>query len=340
MLRTLIIDDSRTFRTSLSDALTQHATVEVVATEFSVERGLKRQCRGDIDLVLLDIQMPGGNGLDYLSAWRKHPIPRPMVIAMSGVFGSDATEVDKALALGAAAFLQKPDGGIESFLLDLDRELARLGVRSSTGPNRRSRARGSGALGRVGELVAIVSSTGGPEALQVFLRGLTEDFRPPVVIVQHLPPKFARTLAPNLTRRCGREVRPAREGQVLQRGDVVIAPGPSHLEIHREGQSLVCRGASGPKEVGCKPSGNRMLRTAAIATGGRMTGITLTGMGSDGADGMSEVARRGGQVIVQDEETSVVWGMPAAVLQTGVKALVLPLERIAATLNRKQGKAA
>jgi len=185
-----------------------------------------------------------------------------------------------------------------------------------------------------------VSSTGGPEALQTILSQLSSDFAPPVAIVQHLPANFAKTLAANLTRRCGRSVTLAEPGQVLRPGVVVLAPGPSHLEVHRDGADLVCRSVPGPKDAGCKPSGNRLLRSVAAATGGNVTAITLTGMGNDGTDGMCEVARRGGRVIVQDEESSVVWGMPSAVLKAGVKALVLPLSRIAATLNRRNGKAA
>ncbi|MBV1860279.1 MAG: response regulator [Nannocystaceae bacterium] len=341
MLRTLIIDGSRLFRAALAEGLAGHELVEVVAAEFSADRGIRRQSQGDIDLVLIDLQVSSGTGADYVTQWQALPTPRPIVIAMSATSKSGDAEVRTALLGGVSAFLAKSEAGIAPLLENLDRELARLGPRPDAAPSpKRTAEVRPESVSTIGEVVAIVSSTGGPEALQTIISGLSPDFAPPIVIVQHLPANFAKSLAANLTRRCGRAVQLADPGHVLQKGAVVLAPGPSHLEVHRDGPNLVCRSVPGPKDVGCKPSGNRLLRSVAVATNGRATAITLTGMGNDGTDGMREVARRGGSVIVQDEETSVVWGMPAAVLKAGVKALVLPLQRIAGTLNRRNGKAA
>jgi two-component system chemotaxis response regulator CheB len=192
----------------------------------------------------------------------------------------------------------------------------------------------------LGQILGVVSSTGGPAALQTVLSGLSPTFTAPIVIVQHLPPGFAKSLASNLTRRTGRTVIVAENGARLESGSTMIAPGDTHLEVHGGTDGLYCKLADGPKENGCRPAGDRMLRSAARATRGRMVGVCLTGMGNDGAAGMLELHRVGGHVIVQDEASSVVWGMPAAVLDAGVPAVVLPLDRIASSLNRKSNRKA
>lgn len=190
------------------------------------------------------------------------------------------------------------------------------------------------------ELVGIVSSTGGPAALHTLLAGLSSDFDVPIVIVQHLPAGFAESMAANLARRTGRDVRIARQGMTLLPGLVVVAPGERHLEVVRIGARLRCALVDGVEENGCRPAGDRMLRTAAEATNGKMVGVCLTGMGRDGAKGMQTLDRFGGHVVVQDEASSVVWGMPSAVLEAGVRASVLPLDRIPGSLGEGARRAA
>lgn len=343
MLKTLIVDDSRVFRSGLSQALEGHPTVRVVASEFSAERGLKRLEEGDIDLVLLDMTMPGLSGLDFLRRMRSMPRPRPAVFVMSASYRGTAPEALEAISLGASAFIPKGSGGPDAFLAAIRDEIARLGLGRRSGaptPAPRQAARASADSIALGEMVGIVSSTGGPAALQVLLGGLAAKFDVPIVIVQHLPPGFAPSMASNLSRRAGRTVKVASHGDLLLPGSITVAPGEKHLEIARDGAGLVCKLVRGPKENGCCPAGDRMIRTAARATGGKMAGVCLTGMGRDGASGLLELSNLGGQVIVQDEPSSIVWGMPSAVLDVGVPAIVLPLEGISASLNRKANRKA
>ena len=343
MLRTLIVDDSRVFRTILAKALEGHPAVKVVASEFSGERGLARLKEGGIDLVLLDMNMPGLSGLDFLKQMRTCPRPRPVVLVLSASYQGTEPEALEALSAGASAFVPKNAAGPAGLMSTLQDELARLGMsqgRPSASRSKRRQPTRSAESIALGEMVGIVSSTGGPAALQVLLGGLDAKFDVPIAIVQHLPSGFAPSMAANLTRRTGREVKIASHGDRLVPGSIFVAPGDKHLEIARDGAGLICKLVRGPKENGCCPAGDRMIRTAARATGGRMAGVCLTGMGCDGASGLLELSQLGGQVIVQDERSSIVWGMPSSVLDAGVPAIVLPLEGISASLNRKANRKA
>ncbi len=347
MLKTLIIDESRGFRSRLSTVLQRKLSIEVVGSEFSDERGLERLSKGDVELVLLNLGPGEGSGIGFLQAWKQLPPSRPLVLVMSSNFGESAPEVLDALSLGAGGFLAKPESGVTGVLEGLCAELERLSIGGHVAPGS-SPVRALGAerntpapvMTAAGELVAIVSSTGGPEALQILLGGLNNSFTTPIAIVQHLPPGFAASLAKNLSRRCGRNVQVATNGLRLDPDIVVLAPDHAHLEVVREGAGLGCALIDGPREHGCKPSGNRLVRSACRVTRAKMTGVCLTGMGADGAEGFRELADARGPVIVQDEATSVVWGMPAAVLEAGVRATILPISIIADTLNRKSSKAA
>ncbi len=184
------------------------------------------------------------------------------------------------------------------------------------------------------EVIAIAVSTGGPQALLVVLPQLPESLPVPVVIVQHMPVKAAQLFVKQLDRICPLRVRAAKEGETLQPGSIWIASSGLHLTIHRRGAELVVGFSDGPPEHGCKPAADPMLRSLAQAVPGGVVVAILTGMGADGASGAKQIYESGGVVIAQDEETSVVWGMPGAAVRAGIVQEVLPLEEIAPALCR------
>ncbi|RZS91388.1 response regulator receiver-modulated CheB methylesterase [Motilibacter rhizosphaerae] len=187
------------------------------------------------------------------------------------------------------------------------------------------------------EIVAIGSSTGGPEALAKVLTGLPANLRVPVVVVQHMPPIFTRLLAERLTRTSPLEVREAAEGDVLRPGLVLVAPGDFHMELKRAPAGTVVHLTSGPPENFCRPAVDVLFRSVAATYGGATLAVVLTGMGSDGRKGAQFLKAKGATVLAQDEATSVVWGMPGAVTHAGLADQVLPISAIAGAVTDAVG---
>ena len=181
----------------------------------------------------------------------------------------------------------------------------------------------------------VASSTGGPDALAVLFQQLPIDFPLPVLVVQHMPPDFTKLLANRLDSRCALQVVEAAGGEEIRRGTVHIAPGDFHLEV--EGARVGCRTVltQGPPENSCRPAADVLFRSAVAAYGGRVISVVISGMGQDGMLGAREVREEGGQVIAQDEPTSVVWGMPGAVVRAGLHDVELPIEQIADELTMR-----
>ena len=178
-------------------------------------------------------------------------------------------------------------------------------------------------------LLAIGSSTGGPQALFTLVQGLGRNIQVPVVLTQHMPSTFTPILAEHLSRIGGMPCAEAQDGAVLQPGRIALAPGNQHLLVEAEGRVLRARLSDGPPENYCRPSVDPMLRTATVACGGRVLMVMLTGMGHDGRDATRGLVAAGGAVIAQDETSSVVWGMPGAIARAGLCDAVLPLTEIA-----------
>lgn len=343
--RTLIVDHSRVFCASFERALNSIPTVNVIGSVFDGTRALDLLARRQADVVLLEMGMPKMSSVAFLHEWRKLPLPRPLVFVMSTNADPNAPEVIEALSAGAGGVLPMPRGDAWALVEALSQRLSCI-VGRPHGNDGRNGTRPSvfeGSAPRMPEameIVVVVASTGGPAALRTFLDGLPADFDIPIAIVQHIPAGFVASLAKNLGRGRTRAVVPAADGLELVGGSVVLAPGDSHLEIVRRGAGLVCKLTDEQPECGCRPSGNYLLRSAAMATRGRMVGVCMTGMGQDGAEGMKVVWAQGGAVIVQDEASSVVWGMPSSVLDADVPAMVLPLTEIADAVARSVRRAA
>lgn len=246
-----------------------------------------------------------------------------------------------ALRIGRPAFLTRPpdlDGETPraAFATQLRRKLMAFVGNTPVQAQARVPAIAPGLLRP--ELIAIGSSTGGPQALPEVLGGISGRVRQPIVITQHMPAAFTHMLAAHLTRCTSAPTAEAADGMPLLPGHVYIAPGGRHLLIARQGEQMVCQLDDGPPEHFCRPAVDPMLRSITGTVGGRALAIILTGMGQDGLAGCRQLVDAGGIVLAQDRATSVVWGMPGAVAQAGLCRSVLPLNRLADEITLLAGK--
>lgn len=335
--RVLIVDDSTVARRLLTEVLAGDPAIEVIGTASDADSALAKIAQLTPDVVTLDVDLPGRNGLDLLVELRKAS-PRLPVIMVSASTQQAATTTLDALARGASDYVTKPSG--------LPREQAIAHIRDQLVPRVRALA---GPLGRTApvarraaaprlELLAIGASTGGPNALDQLFRSLPADLAVPVVVVQHMPPTFTRLLAERLDGHGPLRFAEAVDGEPLRPGRVLLAPGDHHLRVVRRRDGLAVALDRGPPEHSCRPAVDVMLRS--IAELGLATlAVILTGMGQDGLLGCQAIHDRGGQVLVQDEATSVVWGMPGFVARAGLAARVLPLVDLAPEILARIGAA-
>jgi two-component system chemotaxis response regulator CheB len=335
--RVLIVDDSTVARRLLTEVLAGDPTIEVVGTASDADSALAKIAQLTPDVVTLDVDLPGRNGLDLLVDIRKAS-PRLPVIMVSASTQQAATTTLDALARGASDYVTKPSG--------LPRDQALAHIRDQLVPRVRALTGSAGprTVARRGtpsprlELLAIGASTGGPNALDQLFRGLPADLAVPVVVVQHMPPTFTRLLAERLDGRGPLRFAEAVDGEPLRPGRVLLAPGDHHLRVVRRRDGLAVALDRGPPEHSCRPAVDVMLRSIAEA-GLAALAVILTGMGQDGLLGCQAIHDRGGQVLAQDEATSVVWGMPGFVARAGLAARVLPLVDLAPEILSRVGAA-
>lgn len=341
--RILIVDDSAVIRKVLSSLLASDPEIVVAGTAGNGVQALARIPEMKPDLVTLDIEMPVMNGLETLVEIRKL-YPKLPVIMFSTLTERGATATLDALAKGASDYLTKPNhtGGSEAAREVVREELIRkikslCAVRVPQPPSVLFSAppRPSGRPpGRV-DVVAIGSSTGGPNALTSLLPQLPADFPVPVVIVQHMPPLFTRLLAERLNAVAPLHVQEGKQGEKLRAGQIWIAPGDNHMTVARKGGELVLGINHDPQENSCRPAVDVLFRSVAHTCGGNVLGVVLTGMGADGTRGSAAITEAGGEVIAQDEASSVVWGMPGSVVGASLAAGVFSLGRMASELVRR-----
>ena len=340
----MICDDSPIIRTAIARILEADPAIRVVARAGNGQAALDALKLHDVDVVVLDIEMPVMDGLTALPKLLAAE-PGLRIIMASTLTTRGADIAMRALRLGAADYVPKPSAAIGTGecrfgteLIAKVKGLARL-RRHAQAPQAgwsatHSQAAPTAAIALRAAprerplLLALGSSTGGPNALFTVVQALSSRLPVPVVLTQHMPATFTPILAEHIDRLGVLSCAEAQDGMRLKPGHIALAPGDRHLIVHREGGVFGVRLSDAPPENFCRPSVDPMLRSAAACANGRVLVVMLTGMGHDGLAGTRAVVDQGGAALAQDEATSVVWGMPGAVARAGLAHAVLPLPQI------------
>ncbi|HEX4895675.1 MAG TPA: chemotaxis response regulator protein-glutamate methylesterase [Solimonas sp.] len=338
--RVLIVDDSALVRSVLTEILSKDPELEVVGTAADPLLAREKIKQLKPDVLTLDVEMPRMDGLTFLdNLMRLHPMPVLMVSTLTE-HGADVTL--QALELGAVDFVTKPKIDVQNQLNDyaeMLREKVKTVARSRPRGRARPVAEAGGAprplrrpaLRTTEKIIAIGASTGGTEAIKAVLERMPAD-APAIVISQHIPPMFSGPFAARMDRSSAMSVCEARDGQLIVPGHAYIAPGNWHLLVERSGARYYCRLSDAAPENRHRPSVDTMFRSVVASVGVNAVAALLTGMGDDGARGLLELRQTGCHTLIQDEATSVVWGMPGAAAKLGAAEQVLPLDRIAEQL--------
>jgi len=332
-IRVLVVDDSAVFREVLSRGISSDPNIEVVATANDAFDAREKIIKFDPDVMTCDIEMPKMNGIEFIKRLMpQHPLP---VVVVSTV--SDA--VFNAMKAGAVDFVTKPDmqsvKSVETFINEL---IVKIKIASTANvshykrnnvlreSNRIDTSAGNKEVTKI-KLIAIGASTGGTEAIYNVLRSLPQDI-PGIVIVQHMPPVFSRMFAERLNNTLKLQVREARSGDYVEKGQVLIAPGDSHMRIRKLGNRIKAEVFKGEKLNGHCPSIDVLFESVAQVCGSNAIGVILTGMGYDGAKGLLSMRKNGARTICQDEKSSIVYGMPKVAYNIGAAEKQVSLDNI------------
>jgi two-component system chemotaxis response regulator CheB len=342
----MIVDDSMVARAVLTRMLEADGGFEIVAVAGTAEDAIDALAQVRVDIILLDLEMPGAGGLKSIPGILE-AAHGAQVMIVSSLAEEGAEETVAALALGAADTLPKPgtgrfNGRFSEVLMAKLRALGRAQDQDPLPAPAAKRAAAYAAPMRAMatdplRLVAIGASTGGIHALATFFQELPGKIGVPILVTQHLPAPFMAVFARQLSNAAGREAIVAEDGLRLLPDRIVIAPGDAHLTIDISGGKLVARLARHRVASGCLPSVDPMLASAGAMLGAEALGVVLTGMGRDGLEGALSLVGAGGSVIVQDEASSAVWGMPRAVADAGLACAVLPPAKIARRVAGRAG---
>ena len=328
-VRVMLVDDSLTVRTVFSRMLQREEDMAIVASASSAEVGLRELRTHHVDVILLDLEMPGMGGLEALPKFLEaSPGTKVLVISSLTAEGAEATVA--ALRTGAADTMLKPrPGGFNDDYREqlLGKIRALKGLDSAT--RRAAPLPARRRAGKRPKILAIGASTGGIHALNLFLRQVPKNFDLPILITQHLPASFIPVFAKQMEMASGREAVLADEGVEIGRGRIVIAPGHGHMVVRKSGTRTVTGLAYHPVKSGCMPSVDPMFETLAEAYDGHVAGILLSGMGRDGTEGADAIINAGGSMYAQSADTCAVWGMPRDITERGLATAVLPPEDLA-----------
>lgn len=345
MIRVVVIDDSAFMRKAISTMLEKDPEIEVVGTANNGSEGLERVRVLDPDVVTLDIEMPVMDGLTALRRIMME-MPRP-VIMVSSLTTEGAEATLKAMELGAVDFIPKDLSKVSLDIIrieaDLQKKVKTVAKRRlrhrlpDRPPSRQPDVRHSEARARervaaggrpIRDLVAIGVSTGGPPAVQKVLSSLPESFPAAILIAQHMPPAFTGPFAKRLDNVCAIHVKEAENGEPLKPGTAYIAPGGKHLKLAHRGAKLDVVVSPDPADALYKPSANVLIASVADVVGRRALGVILTGMGSDGLEGVRALKTRGGKALAQNDATCVVYGMPKAIVDAGLADEILAIDDV------------
>lgn len=358
MIRVLVVDDSLVMRKAISQIFERADDTTVVDTASNGEEGVEKARRLEPDVVTMDVEMPKMNGIE---AVRRIMDASPRPILMVSSLTEEGAEVTiEAMRAGAADFISKGESSatlrandVESDLLEKVRALARSDARlfreeespaesgtSSPSAGARAPSQSSSSVARPDasyELVVIGVSTGGPMALQHVIPALPAEFPVPIAVVQHMPPQFTRSLADRLDSLSPLSVVEADEGMLLEPGQVVVAAGDRHLTVQRREGTVTVGTPSEPADGAHRPSVNVLFQSAVDACREDVLALVMTGMGKDGLEGARQIKDDGGTVYVQDEDTSVVYGMPRVVTEAGLADEAFALNDLPDALQRAVG---
>lgn len=362
-LRVLIVDDTIVYRKAVSDVMAEFPDVEVVGTANNGKIAMSKIASLKPDLLTLDIEMPEMNGLDVLERM-KLEAPDVGAIVLSTLTHKGGELTMHALELGAFDFITKPETdsleesrkAIKDTIAPMLKAFSRRREIKNilkgkfpalrTGTEKRSTLGSENVVQRMrnitgrrmrrAEIVGIGISTGGPKALAEMMPQFPSDISAPILIVQHMPPIFTKSLATNLNSKCAFDVKEANDGEALRPNTAFIAPGGKQMKIAAgvDGKSRIIRVVDDPPENSCRPSADYLFRSIAQHYVGRATGVIMTGMGSDGNLGLKLMKRSGSIIIAQNEATCVVYGMPKEPIESGTVDVVAPLEKIAEEICR------
>lgn len=331
-IRVLVVDDSAFVRKAVERMLGPADDIEVVGFAADGEEGLAKARELVPDVVTLDVKMPRLGGLETLERlMAEQPVP---VLLMSTLTQEGAEVTLRGLELGAMDFVDKSSVQPMSMLSLADELVAKIralgGARARARPKpARTRAAGRPGEAPAAECVVIAASTGGPTALQVVVSGLPAGFPAAVLVIQHIPRGFTKSLAERLDARSAIPVREARDGETVIPGHILLAPAGIHMKVARRRDAVEIVLDEEPRDALHRPSADVLMASAAKAFGPRALGVVLTGMGSDGTEGLRAIREKGGLTLAEAEETCVIYGMPKAAIEAGVVHRVVPLERVA-----------
>ncbi|HSD26017.1 MAG TPA: chemotaxis response regulator protein-glutamate methylesterase [Vicinamibacteria bacterium] len=329
-IRVLVVDDSAFVRKAVERMLGGADDIEVVGFAADGEEGLARARELQPDVVTLDVRMPRLGGLETLERlMAEQPVP---VLLMSTLTQEGAEVTLRGLELGALDFVDKSSVQPMSMLSLADELVAK--IRALGGARVRPRPRPAASASAVApaapaECVVIAASTGGPAALQTVVGGLPAGFPAAVLVVQHIPRGFTRSLAERLNARSSLPVREARDGELVGPGSVLVAPAGIHSRVVRRRGRVEVALEEEPRGALHRPSADVVMGSTAEVFGPASVGVVLTGMGSDGTEGLRAIREKGGLTVAESEATSVIYGMPKAAIEAGVVQRVVPLEKVA-----------
>jgi two-component system, chemotaxis family, protein-glutamate methylesterase/glutaminase len=361
----LVVDDSALMRNLISKIIEATPGLKVADKAMNGVFALQKIPRCDPDVIVLDIEMPEMNGIEFLKERKRLGLDIPVII-LSSLAKEGAAVTMEALALGASDFITKPSGSVSSDIHTVAGELSRLllayGSRHQRhkgknppryefeAPERmfepapslaeraaeRARSEPPKPLRQPGpiEVIAIGISTGGPNALREVFAKIDADLSQPVLVVQHMPPGFTEEFAKSLDRICPLDVKEAADGDILRAGRVLVAPGDKHIIVEKKPLGVVVRLSDAPLENGHRPSADILFGSVAKLYGNRAMGVIMTGMGRDGARELGSIYREGGITIGQDEASCVVYGMPKVAFELGNVGQQVSLADMPAVISR------
>lgn len=352
-IRVLVVDDAVVIRKILTDVLSADSEIEVVGTAANGKIALQKIPQVNPDIITLDVEMPELNGLDTIPLIRKD-YPKLPIIMFSTLTERGGQATFEALSRGATDYVTKPAnvGSVtnakETVKAELLKKIKNLvpttcskvkppEAKTITSLPKQSEVKVSKFKGNSKpiQMVVIGVSTGGPNALAQVIPALPENLSVPVMIVQHMPPMFTRILAERLDAQSPLRVIEATAAMKIEAGTVYIAPGDFHLEAISGIGGLRTKLHQGQQENSCRPAVDVLFRSVVPLFGGGILGIVLTGMGQDGLNGCRHIKEAGGAVMVQDQASSVVWGMPGYVAEAGLADAILPLNQIAQEITKR-----